>query len=364
MKRRITVGFPRMREEPGEIRAFLPEFVQALSDYADVLIEKGYGKGMGYRFSDYKQGNDQVTKVSQDEAYACDYVIVLRAPDEDLWRMNPGTCLISMLHYGTRGTRVKILHQLGLGAISLDSIVDDSGQRLVENIRAVAWNGVRVAFQETERYKKAYTLVGPPFHVLVLGTGTVGRHAVDAAAKLGDYVRNARQIKHRWAGSIVTSVGRNITHNQLVMRDLLKRTDILIDATQRRDPTVPVVPNYLLAYLPAEAIILDLVVDPYAPPVVRGIEGIPQGNLYKYVFEITDPEWLDTVPEGVSTLNRRKTVSCYSWPGLYPRECMERYGRQMVPLMARLLAKGYNGISPEGDPYERALYRARLPENI
>ena len=65
--------------------------------------------------------------------------------------MQPGTCLISMLHYPTRPRRVALLKEIGLEAISLDSIKDDVGRRLIENLRAVAWNGVEVAFQSIER---------------------------------------------------------------------------------------------------------------------------------------------------------------------------------------------------------------------
>jgi alanine dehydrogenase len=52
-----------------------------------------------------------------------------------------------MLHYPTRPQRVELLRSLGLEAISLDSLSDDSGRRLVENLQAVAWNGIEAAFK-------------------------------------------------------------------------------------------------------------------------------------------------------------------------------------------------------------------------
>ena len=94
----------------------------------------------------------------------------------------------------------------------------------------------------------------------------------------------------------------------------------------------------------------------------EGIEGIPQGNLDKYIFMPSDPEWDSSVPTTVPSEHRRTTVSCYSWPGIHPEACMDHYARQMTPLMEELLTKGYNGLSLEGGYFERTLYRARLPE--
>jgi alanine dehydrogenase len=94
--------------------------------------------------------------------------------------------------------------------------------------------------------------------------------------------------------------------------------------------------------------------------VVRGIEGIPQGNLNQYIFLPQDPNWDNTVPSAVPSKYRRATVSCYSWPGIHPEASMQHYARQLEPLMHVLLKTGYDGLSMEGDYFERALFRASL----
>ena len=368
MKNRITIGFPRMRKEPGEKRVFLPDFIQMLTRYADVCLSEGYGSRLGYSFDDFRQGNPRVFQVSQNEAFRKDYVIMLRSPKQDEYGLlKKGACLISMLHYPTRPHRVKILNELGVNSISLDSIVDDHNLRLVENMRAVAWNGLEVAFDILE---KAWPDLQPgncePFHVLILGTGMIGKHAVEAATKLGNIERNTRQIECSGPGSVAMSIGRNVTHNRDIMEALLRQADVLVDATQRRDTSQPVIPNDWLAWLPKHAIVVDLAVDPYLldhePPVVRGVEGIPQGNLDKFVFLPADPDWENTVPDSVLSEHRRTTVTCYSWPGIHPNTCMDHYARQMTPLMEELLTKGYNDLCIEGGYFERALCRAKLPE--
>ncbi|MGZ9223541.1 MAG: hypothetical protein ACXW4Q_15655 [Anaerolineales bacterium] len=63
----------------------------------------------------------------------------------------------------------------------------------------------------------------------------------------------------------------------------------------------------------------------------------------------------------VSTKNRRHSVSCYSWPGLHPKECMELYGNQLRTILRMLIEKGgVQHINPRGMYFERAIARAML----
>lgn len=291
---------------------------------------------------------------------------MLRAPEADEFEMmRPGACLVSMLHYPTRPKRVERLKKHGIKAISLDGIVNDSKVRLVENMKSVAWNGLETAFGVLEqRWPDLKRPDGEPVRVLILGTGMIGKHAMDAATKLGNVERNRLHIKRRGAGAIAVIVGRNVTYQARIMENLFRQTDILVDATQRLNPAMPVVPNDWIAWLPEHALIVDLSVDPYtvdiSPPVVRGIEGIPQGNLDQYVLHPEDSNWEKTVPASVSSSNRRTVISCYSWPGIHPKASMEHYGQQLRPLMRILLEKGYDQLSADGTYFERSLYRATL----
>jgi alanine dehydrogenase len=276
-----------------------------------------------------------------------------------------GACLISMLHYPTRPNRVQILRSLGINAISMDSIVDDNNMRLVENMRSVAWNGLEAAFNLLEKDCPDLLRGDNPYKVLILGTGMVGKHAIDAATKLGNIERNNRHIELHGPGAIAWSVGRNMTTNPERMRSLFEQIDVLVDATYRRNPSKPVVPNAWLAWLPPHAVITDLAVDPYLlendPPTVRGVEGIPQGNLNKFTFLPEDADWDNTVPASIPSNERRAVVSCYSWPGIHPVAAMEHYARQLEPLMEVLLTRPYEYVTLDGGYFERALARAKLP---
>lgn len=369
MRDTFNIGLPRMHKEPGERRDFLPKFVARLNYLgANITLEYGYGSGMRYVEEDYRKLSPDVTFASREETYRQDYVLLLRCPGEaELRLMREGACLISMLHYPTRPQRVDLLRSLGIEAISLDSVKDDSGRRLVENLRSVGWNGMEAAFRVLQSTYPAPGFGSPdrdPIQVTLMGAGSVGTHVLQAAVRYGDDKIRKHMASHGIPGVQVTVVDYDITPHEEIMQRILPRTDILVDATQRPDPNQPVIPNGWIAYLPEHAVLLDLSVDPYDctvdPPYLKGIEGIPQGNLDKYIFAPDDPAF-DLLPDCVEATNRRHSVSCYSWPGIYPKECMEVYGRQILPLLRTLIDVGaVENIDADGRFFERAIARAML----
>ena len=150
LSEKVSIGFPAMRVESGEKRVFLPDFIGKLSQIGfKVAIEKGYGSSLNFSFEDYKKSGIQGNEVDRKEAFRQDIVLILRSPSGvELRMMKENTCLISMLHYPTHPLRLNMLKAKGINAISLDSIVDDFGVRLVENMRSVAWNGLEAAFSQ------------------------------------------------------------------------------------------------------------------------------------------------------------------------------------------------------------------------
>lgn len=368
MDPKITLGLGVIHAETGEIRAFLPEFVaKTARQFKSVVLEEGYGADLGYSVSDYTKEKN-VRFGSARKVYGQDIVLVLRFPPQRYVElMPPDTCLMSMCHFNTRPGRRDFLRSRGIRAISLDAIVDDNGQRLVENLRSVAWNGCEVAFRVLREHWPDGNFDSPnrgPIRVTLLGSGGVGANAVQAAIRYGDQALWTEQSIKGVPGNIVRVIDYDLTNHENELKELLKETDLLIDATQRRDPTNIIVPNSLIGLMPPHAVILDLSVDPYdcqsQPPEVKGIEGIPQGDLDQYIFAPSDPAW-DALPCKVETSNRRWTVSCYSWPGLHPRACMARYGNQLRPLLRRLAkVGGVSKIDPDGHYRERALTRGLM----
>jgi alanine dehydrogenase len=369
MQQNNRIGLARMHAEQGERRDFLPMFAGWLeSNRFDVYLEHGYGSGMGFTEADYLKHAPHAKFVDLEEILQQDFVLVLRCPDEEmLGRIRSGACLISMLHYPTRPKRVEFLRNLGVEAVSLDEIKDDSGRRLVENLSSVAWNGVEVAFQVLKNIFPSPGLEHParaPLQVVLMGPGAVGSKAVQAAVQYGDRKWRRRLVEQKVPGVQVNVVDYDLTGYPQFMQDLLSRTDLLIDATQRPDASRPVIPNEWIGVMPEHAVLLDLSVDPYNfevdPPVVKGIEGIPQGNLDQYIFPPDDPAW-NRLPSQVNIQNRRHAVSCYSWPGIHPENCMKIYGMQLRPLIRTISEAGrISKINPNGNFFHRAISRAML----
>jgi alanine dehydrogenase len=369
MTETINIGMARMHAEFGERRDFLPSFVARLIRRgANVVLEHGYGAGMGFTEEDYRTAAPDLQFAAHEEIYGQDYVMVLRCPTEkELKQMKPDGTIISMLHYPTRPQRVELLRSLGVEGISLDSLKDDNGRRLVENLKSVAWNGLEVGFQVLRRTYPSPGMEGKdrqPIHATILGVGAVGVHAVQAASRYGDLNLWSHLARRGIPGVQVTAVDYDVVNRESAMREILSRTDILVDATQRPDPSKYVIPNEWIGLMPEHAVLVDLSVDPYNfdidPPEVKGIEGIPQGNLDQYVFTPTDPAY-EKVPASVSTKNRRHVVSCYSWPGIHPKECMDLYGNQLRPILRMLIERGgVQNIRSKGFFFERAIARAML----
>src|ERR1700675_587517 len=187
-------GFPRMHLEKGERRDFLPPLVASLAQLGiRVVVEEGIGSGMGLCDEDYTSTSPSVRVGTEEEAFASDVVVTLRAPDAQVNELRRGATLVSMLHLATRPPRVARLEGLAVEAISLDQIQDDVGRRLVVDGPAVAWNGLEAAFDVLEEtWAPMARTDRRPVRVMILGAGEIGRNAVEASTKYGSLRRDRR----------------------------------------------------------------------------------------------------------------------------------------------------------------------------
>jgi alanine dehydrogenase len=349
-----TFGFPRMLFEKNEKRDFMPDFFRNMKKYGvKLLLEDSYGEKLGLTQKDYLEANPDIEFVSRREAFQCDVVTIIRTPGNDeLKQMKNGSALFSMIHFVTHKKRCDLLKEMGVHMYAMDSVVDDFGKRMVEYIDGTANNGITVAANLFLQNNPDARQI----RYLVLGSGLVGKTAVDKA------VHSAK------APCICTVAGSNTTSNTAIMVELMKQTDILVDSTYRKDTSKIIVPNSMIALLPENAIILDLTADDYDatvdPVQVKGIEGIPTGNLDQYVFE-KDDKAFDNIPDSVSSKNRRTTVSCYSWPAVDAVRCLEVYQKQMLPFMKVFADLNFDNIKlVDSDIYCRSLARGCFDNQI
>lgn len=362
-----TLGFPRMHKEKNERRDFLPSFFRTLRD-EDVYIylEDGYGSGMGISEDEYLRVNPNIRFVSNKECYEQDIVVVLRCPEfHEIDYMNDESILISMLHYPTRPTRIKKLESKNIYGVSLDSIRNDSMERIVVNYKGTSFTGVHYAFKElSQSMEDFYSEKREAINVSIIGIGMVGSMAARASGRYGSHEIMAKMNQINAKGVVVHMLPRNITSDKDELSKILRKTDLLIDASNRDDPTRYIIENELLGELKPHSVVLDLSADPYVtdtdPIQVKGIEGIPTGTLDKFVFYPDDEEY-KSIPSVVNTKNRNTVVSCNAWPGVNPIECMKLYGTQLSPIIKMIIRNSIDKFSEHSDSYfMRAVYRATI----
>ena len=361
-----TIGFPRMHKETNEKRDFLPEFFEKLLDYpVEMFLESGYGESLGYTEQDYLTKNPNIKFTNNNNCYSKDMVVVLRCPEVyELDKMREGSTLVSMLHYPTRSKRVKYLKKRNIFGVAMDAMKNDLMDRIVVDYKGTAGNGIEIAFFELSKNMQSFNIHSRPLNVSIIGMGMVGLMAAKAAGRYGSS-RNEEIFKSMGLKPVmVNMLSRNITSDKEMMKQILSKTDILVDASNREDATKYIVDNSLLANLAEHAVILDLSVDPYMediqPIQVKAIEGIPTGTLDKYVFYPQDKEYLE-IPEAVSTYQRRTVVGCNAWPGINPKSCMQLYGIQLMPMIKLLINMKASELSGDHDNFfVRAIYRSTL----
>jgi alanine dehydrogenase len=311
-----SLGMPRMHKEAGEKRDFLPDFIEKLSKYdIEVVLEYDYGQAMGIDPAAYIKANPKARFGPIPEVFRQDMVMVLRFPGiSELQLMKPGSILVSMVHYEMRPDRIESLTKRGIIPLSLDAIFDDFCRRMVENMAGTSWNGMETAFRTLFNKVPDFACIAKPYiNVTIIGMGAVGMHAARAASKYGsiDFFRSPG--RQNLPGVLVQFAGRTITRDPLSLEAVIKTSDMLVDASKRKDPTVPIIKNDLLGLLPEHAIILDLTADPYnfdvSPYQLKGIEGIPTGSLDEYVFD-TNHAVYSHLSKYVDTTHRRIVVSC------------------------------------------------------
>ena len=79
----LTIGLPRMHQEQGEKRDFLPEFIGHLNQFGpEVYLEEGYGSGMGYHEGNYLTARRGSSFHDACRDLSASLVLVLRYPGE------------------------------------------------------------------------------------------------------------------------------------------------------------------------------------------------------------------------------------------------------------------------------------------
>ena len=156
-----------------------------------------------------------------------------------------------------------------------------------------------------ERFGSLRHPEGRLWKILVLGSGMVGKHAVDASIKAGEYRRDTRKI---WQSGTGQAMVRSRWAQCVERSETVNAGFVQEDRYFSRCDQPPKFFGYQwcrMGGLPGCRIMLcwltwqltRIHARSEKSPVVRGIEGIPKGDLDQYIFYPDDPHigWIPSL---------------------------------------------------------------------
>lgn len=358
-----TLGFPIIRNFPGDIREFTPGLFKQLNKFdQELILETGYGSRLGFTEKDYLDVCPRIKFADRETVFHQDMLVTLKNPElEDLETLNDGSALFTMIHYGTRPRCVSLIQRKKLESFSMDALVDDQGLRTFVDYFGTAFAACETGFEVFKQTRKDFNdPERKPYVATVVGAGGVAQNCVRSFEILSDRELYAKKLP----GLITQVITRSITMDPGNLKEVLKKTDILVDATKRPRSDFYILTNEAIGYLPEDAIIIDVAADPYdptqTPMQVKAFEGTVKGTNSQKVFYPDDPEY-DKIPAGIETKNRRINVSCDAWPSIHPLESITYYEPIMMNYLNILLTKDTKDIDGESsNVFERSLYRSTI----
>lgn len=369
---------------PGLRRDFPPSFIGSIGKNTSItiLLEKGYGEDLGFIEEQYRAKN--VTFTNREQCFQnAEIVVSLTAPaHSEILMMKERAILVSMLHFPTHPERNALMREAGIRAVSIDSLVDFEGRRMVQDLKNTAWNAITVGFQQLHKQMGDdwwFSSSRENITIMLLGFGEVGKHAAEAAMKKGK-TTYIQQLKDRNGNTIVNVVPmisehtqNNVHDNMIISSSLFKdgKPHMVVDTTQRRDNKRHIMTRESISKLPPECIIVDVSADQYdTTGVVKGIEGIPTGNETQYIFEPGDKAWKDNslIPKQyqLDPQMQRTVVSHYAWPSYGTVENriqnMNKYAVQLYPFILSLISNNPLEENPASEFWdiEKAIRDASL----
>lgn len=239
----------------------------------DVLIEAGAGLGSNYSDDDYRAAGAKVVE-SAAEAYArTELMCKVKEPQPgEFALLREGQILFTYLHLAAEPAVTDALVKSGCIAIGYETVQRDDG--FLPLLAPMSEIAGRMAVEIGAHYLKRPgpgrgMLLGglpgvPPAHVVVMGSGNVGKNAVRAAVGAGARVSvlsinddQLRELEELYAGRVET-----VLSSPQVIANTLAGADLLIGAVLvagRRAPVV--ITREMVASMGEGAVIVDVAVD-------------------------------------------------------------------------------------------------------
>jgi NAD(P) transhydrogenase subunit alpha len=186
----MRIGIPA-ETRPGETRvAATPETVKKLAGKHQIIVQAG--AGLHAAVTDEAYAAAGATVGSADDAFACDMVLKVRAPNEsERARMRPGTVVVGMLN-PFDGDNIAAMAASRLTAFALEAAPRITRAQSMDVLSSQAniagYKAVMLAANTYQRFMPMLmTAAGTvkAARVLIMGVGVAGLQAIATAKRLG-----------------------------------------------------------------------------------------------------------------------------------------------------------------------------------
>ncbi|HJM75722.1 MAG TPA: alanine dehydrogenase [Dehalococcoidia bacterium] len=238
-----------------------------------VLIESGAGLGSNFSDDDYRAAGAEVLESATDVYARAELMCEVKEPQpQEFELLREGQILFTYLHLAAEPEVTEALARSGCIAIGYETVQRDDG--FLPLLAPMSEIAGRMAVEIGAHYLKRPgpgrgMLLGglpgvPPAHVVVMGSGNVGKNSVRAAVGAGARVSvlsinddQLRELEELYAGRVETALS-----SPEVIADTLIGADLLIGAVLvagRRAPVV--VTREMVASMGEGAVVVDVAVD-------------------------------------------------------------------------------------------------------
>lgn len=186
----MRIGIPA-ETRPGETRvAATPETVKKLAKHHEMIVQSGAGVSASITDEAYVQAGAKIGSAA--DAYGCDVVLKVRAPNADeRGMMKSGTVLIGMLNPFDADNNAAMA-AAGLSAFALEAVPRITRAQSMDVLSSQAniagYKAVMMAAEQYQRFiPMLMTAAGTvkAARVVILGVGVAGLQAIATARRLG-----------------------------------------------------------------------------------------------------------------------------------------------------------------------------------
>ena len=270
----LFIGIPKETELQEQRVALVPESVGFLvANGHKVVVESGAGERANFSDSDYSESGAEILYNSK-EVYQADIILKVSPPnEEEISLMKYKQILFSALQFTVqpKNTLEKLMAKK-ITAIAWDYIEDENGSfpviRSMGEIAGTTSFLIAAELMSNANNGKGLMLGGvagiSPPELVIIGAGTVGQFAANAALALGVSVKvfdNSLYKLRRLQNEIGRKVSTSVIQPK-VLEKALRRCDVAIGAISAPNGRTPCIVNEdMVKKMKAGAVIVDVSID-------------------------------------------------------------------------------------------------------